>query len=59
MYSDGGKLLTLYVLWKTVVGSARQWRALEDSPIHFAVWQTVVDSGSGRERKTVKDSGEH
>ena len=54
---------TLYLLLKTFVDGARQWKPVEDSrrdlPTPYVVWQTVVDSGNGRQRETVKDSGEH
>ena len=54
---------TLYRLLKTWVDGARQWKPVEDSrrdlPTLYVAWQTVVDSGSGRQRKTVKDRGEH
>ena len=54
---------TTYLLSKTLVDSARQWKPVEDSrrdlPTLYVAWRTVVDSGSGRQRTTVKDSGEH
>ena len=54
---------TIYLLLKTLVDSARQWKTEEDSrrdlPTLYVAWQTVVDSGSGRQRKTVKVGGEH
>ena len=54
---------TPYLSLKTSVDGARQWKPVEDSrrylPTLYVVWQTVVDSGNGRQQETVKDSGEH
>ena len=51
---------TFFLMWRTVVDSARQWRTVEDSgrdlPTLYVVWQTVVDIGNG---KTPEDGGEH